>query len=184
MTTLNAKKNMKFCRSCTVPGEKCKHKGGCIFAHTIEELDPDPCPYGTGCTAQWKEGRKCWYIHIDESKQDYADRHGFNESSNKKGKSKRLTTIEFARMVVEKINKYPEIDHTTNVGAKIMETWGWEYGTGLGKYSQGILLPVLPVPTSRTMLCESKHVKGPREKVEFVREMLPVLCHKLGELKV
>ena len=185
------KKNMKFCRSCTTPGAKCHGKGRCNFAHTIDEVKPDKCPYGSDCRARYREGRLCGYIHTDESKQDYADRHGFHERNKIINKSntchkgfKRLTALEFANMVTEKIDKYPAVDHLTNVGAKIMEKYGWEFGQGLGKNSQGILLPVKPVPPSKTMLNELQREKGPTEKVEFVRELLPELCFKLNAISL
>lgn len=178
------KKNMKFCRSCTTPGAKCHGKGRCNFAHAIDEVKPDKCPYGSQCRARYREGRLCGYIHEDESKQDYADRHGFHERNKMRSRNlEKLTTIQYSKMIVDKIEKYPPIDHSTNVGAKIMEKYGWEFGKGLGKNYQGILLPVKPVPISNTMLCEKQREKKPFERVEFVKEILvSQLCDELNKL--
>jgi len=75
--TTTMRKNMVFCKSCIIPGWECR--GKCKYAHSIEYVNPKVCKRLPVCNCRWREKpRRCTFIHANESKQQYADRMGFN----------------------------------------------------------------------------------------------------------
>jgi hypothetical protein len=74
-------KNMVFCKSCTIPGWRCR--GKCKYAHSIKEVNPIACKRFPVCRCRWREKpRRCSFIHKDESKEQYAERMGFCKESS------------------------------------------------------------------------------------------------------
>jgi hypothetical protein len=71
-----------YCKSCIIPGMRCKG-GGCTWAHTTEEIEPNQCRRDE-CRCRWREApNRCQYIHADESKEEYARRLGFDPKHEK-----------------------------------------------------------------------------------------------------
>lgn len=70
------RKNIVFCKSCIVPGWECK--GKCKYAHSIKDVNPSVCKRLPVCNCKWRDKpRRCSFIHVNESKEQYADRMGF-----------------------------------------------------------------------------------------------------------
>lgn len=179
-------KNILFCKSMLTPGVTCKYGKKCGFAHSISKVNPPKCKYEQteeGCLCKWKEGRKCWNIHINETKQDYAERLGFlnrtllcaTPSTPAHHGIDGLSALKYASMIVNKLAKFEPIDVETNVGAMIMKKWGWNPKNGLGKDEQGILSVPLPVVFTKNQLKHANEKKGLFTPIVFVRETKEIL---------
>jgi len=76
-TVTNMSKTI-LCRSVTEGGGRCTGgRGGCRYAHTIEELYPRLCKYGSKCNRHVDHPTTCLFVHPDENIFDYATTHGF-----------------------------------------------------------------------------------------------------------
>lgn len=76
-TVTNMSKTI-LCRSVTEGGGRCMgERGGCRYAHTIEELYPRLCKYGSKCNRHKDHPATCLFVHPDEDIVDYAITHGF-----------------------------------------------------------------------------------------------------------
>lgn len=65
ISSTNDKKNLKTKMCIHIPN--CVHGDNCKYAHTVEELNPRKCNFGSNCNKK----DTCYYIHPNESKQDY-----------------------------------------------------------------------------------------------------------------
>ena len=74
-TVTNMRKTI-LCRSVTEGGGR-GMGGGCRYAHTIEELYPKLCKYGSKCNRHKDHPVTCLFVHPDEDIFDYATTHGF-----------------------------------------------------------------------------------------------------------
>jgi hypothetical protein len=54
----------------------CRHGGNCRFAHTVDELSPSECFFGTDCKFLHCPERLCVFIHEQETKIQYCQRLG------------------------------------------------------------------------------------------------------------
>ena len=73
-----------LCRSVTKEGGRCIGIGRCMFAHTIEELYPRLCKYGSKCNRHKDCPTTCMFVHPDEDIFDYATTHGFVSQPGKR----------------------------------------------------------------------------------------------------
>jgi hypothetical protein len=119
MDVSESKINTLFCHSVTTPGFRCRNKL-CSFAHNIGELRPAKCEFGSSC----RKGNKCTRIHKGESKEEFAERNNFR-SRNKLRKPTIHDSLDYARTIVKKLQKFSPIDTNNNIGAYIMKGWGW-----------------------------------------------------------
>ena len=83
MATIMSKNIHKlYCKSCLVQGMRCKG-GGCTWAHTTAEVEPNQCRRDE-CRCRFREAPyRCQYIHTGESKEEYAQRLGFDPKHEK-----------------------------------------------------------------------------------------------------
>jgi hypothetical protein len=74
----------RMCNS-VIDGKKCYHGEKCRFAHSIDELNIQPCRFGSNCRSVYcgdnvyknnTTMRVCQFSHPEETKNDYADRVG------------------------------------------------------------------------------------------------------------
>jgi len=181
MLSIEPTKNILFCKSRLVPGFTCRYGKKCGFAHSISKVNPPKCHHEQteeGCLCKWKDGRKCWNIHSDETINSYAKRLGFLDRSllcaTPANPSHHgidgLSALKYASMIVKKLEKFDPIDVETNIGANIMKKWGWNPKNGLGKDEQGILVVPLPVVFTKNQLKNANEKKGLFTPVLFVPE--------------
>mgnify|MGYP000844833755 FL=1 len=110
-----------FCPSVIVQGVKCpyRHNGGaCPYAHTKEEIQLRKCTREVAEPVCWSRNYKwpfiCKMIHKDETKEEYADRLGFDPDHVKYDRCSYGKCNEYlneCNEIITKINKIEGIDN-------------------------------------------------------------------------
>jgi len=59
-------------------GKKCRRRV-CNFAHTLEELQPAKCLFGTKCRFIHSKTKKCCFLHPGENREDFLGRTGLKK---------------------------------------------------------------------------------------------------------